>query len=300
MKQIWFAVGLSAVVACAQAQTQQQSTRLVSEGLDRSTSSSTFGSLGDHATQTGTGPGSAPFQTESRASSSVNPGAVTASTFASYNGPGTVSANASASLFDFVTIDTGSPSDLLKVRYSVTIIGGTQSSMDAVPGDSNFGGEARWLATQNFGQSSSSAGEYTWIYYDGTTATQSSAGFPASSAGQVFTFETLVRSGARNTLGLSIESGVRLNFQDYAVSGSAGSLFTQALYWGGISSITRADGSLVDYTMTSDSGTDWTRSFVPMSAVPEPTAAWMAVAGIGVLWARRRRAAAARPQDAIA
>lgn len=294
MKQIWFAVGLSAVVAGAQAG-QDQSTRLVSEGLDRTTSSSAFGTLSDHGTQSGTGAGGVTFKTESWAATSVNPGAVTASTFASFDGPGTVSSTASASLYDFVSIDSGTPSELLKVRYSVAIFGGTGSTIDAQPGNSNFGGETFWQASQTFGQSTSRASAYTWIFYDGTTPTQLPPGQPSSTIGQVFTFETMIRSGARSMIELSLQSRVALNMLDYAVSGNGGSLFTQGIYWGGISSVTRADGSLVDYTLTSDSGTDWTRSFAPAAAVPEPSAAWMAVAGIGALLVRRRRASATQP-----
>jgi hypothetical protein len=63
-------------------------------------------------------------------------------------------------------------------------------------------------------------------------------------------------------------------------------------YWGGISSLT-ADGKTVTaYTLSSQSGTDYSQSFAPSADVPEPGALALIAAGLaGMVGVRRKRAA---------
>ena len=65
-----------------------------------------------------------------------------------------------------------------------------------------------------------------------------------------------------------------------------------SLYWGGISSVTDANGNAVDFTLASASGTNYLQSFVPVvvtAPVPEPETYALLLAGLGVLGLVRRR-----------
>jgi hypothetical protein len=70
-------------------------------------------------------------------------------------------------------------------------------------------------------------------------------------------------ASATNVRGDSI-----LNFEDGGI------------FWGGIASVSLLDGTSVDYTVTSGSGTDYRVSLAP---IPEPSTWALLLAGIGVL-----------------
>jgi hypothetical protein len=74
---------------------------------------------------------------------------------------------------------------------------------------------------------------------------------------------------------------------------SAHSSFGSSGYWGGLSEVHLADGTLLDgYSVSSASGFDWTRAYdAPVAApIPEPETYGMLLAGLGLLgFATRRR-----------
>lgn len=75
----------------------------------------------------------------------------------------------------------------------------------------------------------------------------------------------------------------------HSASGSYKSDAFHSAYWGGVSSVLSNGQQVMDFTITSDSGTDYMQSFIPAeSEVPEPTS--LALLGIGALALMRRRA----------
>lgn len=74
--------------------------------------------------------------------------------------------------------------------------------------------------------------------------------------------------------------------------GSSSTWFADAarsLYWGGISGVTDGQGNAVSVTVSSLSGTDYQRSFVPATPVPEPSTYVLMLVGLAVLGFVRRR-----------
>lgn len=98
---------------------------------------------------------------------------------------------------------------------------------------------------------------------------------------------------------LGWQFGIRMEMEGYAAAGSKGlganasATFDlgHSAYWGGITSI-MVNGEAIPFTLTSQSGHDWTQSSIP-TTVPIPAAAWLLGSGllglIGV--ARRKRVA---------
>jgi hypothetical protein len=78
---------------------------------------------------------------------------------------------------------------------------------------------------------------------------------------------------------------------------SAHSSFGSSGYWGGLSEVHLADGTLLSgYSLSSASGFDWSRAYdapAPVAPIPEPQTYAMLLAGLGLLGfvARRRRIA---------
>lgn len=61
-----------------------------------------------------------------------------------------------------------------------------------------------------------------------------------------------------------------------------------SFYWGGIDTVSY-QGSPVSFTVTSDSGTDYARSFVPVAAIPTPATLYLVVPAILAMAGRRYR-----------
>jgi hypothetical protein len=74
-----------------------------------------------------------------------------------------------------------------------------------------------------------------------------------------------------------------------ALQGNGSALIdaSHSAYWGGISSVTNQFGESVEYSLSSNSGTDWSRSFSP--AVPEPESYMLMLLGVAAISWRARR-----------
>jgi hypothetical protein len=72
--------------------------------------------------------------------------------------------------------------------------------------------------------------------------------------------------------------------------GSASDDLSHSVYWGGISNVTATGVPVSSFTVTSNSGTDWSQSFVPAQgpSVPEPGTGVLFFSAIGGVWLARR------------
>ncbi|UXH76709.1 PEP-CTERM sorting domain-containing protein [Roseateles amylovorans] len=287
------AVSLAAVFGGAQAQTTvDQTLSIVSEnGVNRTTSSGAHGQLADQASTSGTDFLGNPFQTSASVTSSSSAGALTASTYATFGGAGSVQTSSAVTQYDNLTLHTSTAFEPLTVRYSFAVTGANHLALDTLSNEAGVAGFSTWSVVQQFGSSISVVGATTQMAYDGSTSTYLLFDTPSASLSRIYTVETQLLSGEATFFSMSLYSAAALNtYYLDSTSGQGGSVLNQSLYWGGISSVTRADGTAVNFTLSSDSGVDYTRSFIPVvPAVPEPSSILLMLAGVAALGAVARR-----------
>lgn len=97
-------------------------------------------------------------------------------------------------------------------------------------------------------------------------------------------------------IGSKLDLDVRMSTYAYAYSqhGSSASAAMDAShssYWAGIVSLTQDGQMISDYAVTSDSGTDYSRSFVPAREVPEPNSFMLILLGAVLLGVRQLKQA---------
>lgn len=111
----------------------------------------------------------------------------------------------------------------------------------------------------------------------------------------LFTFLTSVTADTPFTLIGSALGSVRAGMTENQVASTGSSFvdFAQSVYWAGVNSVTLVDGTPVDYTLTSASGTDYSGSLAP---IPEPATWILMLGGAAALTALRRRKADPTPR----
>jgi hypothetical protein len=89
---------------------------------------------------------------------------------------------------------------------------------------------------------------------------------------------------------LDVKGGGTANAQLVSVSDSETASFDlmHTAFWGGIQQVT-INGVPVNFTVTSQSGTNYSQSFQGLDSVPEPAGSWLLAAGVPLAcWIRRR------------
>lgn len=201
---------------------------------------------------------------------------------ASSGGLGYANATATATFADSLTIDapglsgqSGTVTMALQFDYAASLSGSSGSKLylkfDVFEGIETY----RWqrgLLTQADGQSQSQS-------------------FDAGGVSVPFSKTILAN--------VNFTFGQGFVFQKSLLTRTAGSLDHQAVvdashsaYWGGLQSVLDTNGNPVAYRLSSSSGTDWSRSFVP-SPVPEPGTSALVMAGLAAIgaltWRMRSR-----------
>ena len=120
-------------------------------------------------------------------------------------------------------------------------------------------------------------------------------GYPGQPYGDHVMIARVVLNSATH-LGLEVTGQHRLeSWWGSGASGSASYDLGNSIYWGGISQVTTLDGTPLDVTISSSSGTDYFKSYIP--AVPEPASVSLVMAGMAVLLITRRRGRVRTPAD---
>ncbi len=103
-----------------------------------------------------------------------------------------------------------------------------------------------------------------------------------------FTIEAPIQLGWQFDMRMEMEGYAAAGSKGLGANASATFDLGHSAYWGGITSIT-VNGEDIPFTLTSQSGHDWTQSSIP-TAVPIPAAVWLFGSGLlGLIGVARRK-----------
>lgn len=175
---------------------------------------------------------------------------------------------------DNITITApGIPNGTLgTLTYAVSLTG----ALSATPG---LGTQAGWLLQTNLG-----GGAFDMTH---SGRLNGQTGFSGDPFG-VFTATGHFQYGFAAPIDVELTGSAQTRLDLSFVSGTATFDLAHSLYWAGLSDVRDNAGNLVTtFSISSDSGVDWTRSLVP---VPEPSSQLLfcfGLAGLGICQSRR-------------
>jgi hypothetical protein len=185
-------------------------------------------------------------------------------------------------------VDTGKAGETVLINYSVVVRGSLNASYSATEsGDT----EQMWTwfnlthyITENPHHTVFSKKSFDAV---GNLSEVNTVDGVSSDVYGVLNFSAQVTSGQHRNIYFSLLGQTFIQpFVQRNVVASASYDLGNSVYWGGISSVTTLDGTEVNYVLSSDSGIDYAKSYVP-SPVPEPSSVLLFAGGAALLFARR-------------
>lgn len=243
----------------------------------------------------------APYVVQSAASGTVSGGVIKVSAATGFTtGPLAGSAGAFGQWSDVFYINAPDLANgtIVQFHYSFQIAGNLALSYDPVNGPAPYDNSmayAQWSFSHSLGNTSVrtfNLSERKDVLANGARTVSSLVNGAAGSPYGRFDVSGVAAIGMPIYLYTGINVGTFVGDGRAVASGSGLADLGHSFYWGGLDSVSLADGSSVAYSVLSQSGTDYERSFAPAAAVPEPGTLALLCAAMGALLASARRARA--------
>lgn len=214
---------------------------------------------------------------------------------------GAVTANARTSVYyvDEIVVHTAAVWEPIFISYSL-VVQSTESGSYSVPGADVDRLQREAIVRHWMSGPGDQLVLWTQTFWDSATGSLAGAslvnGMEGSIAG-VWNVTQQITSEQWTDFTLHVADGGYVNpyansSGSYGSEGATGAIsFSTSVFWGGITSVTRLDGTALNYTLESKSGVDYSRSFVP-SPVPESDTWLMLGLGLAVLALRQAKRAA--------
>lgn len=233
-----------------------------------------------------------PYSTTATAYASIEPGVLKVSGSGAYSGAVASYSASQVSIRDTLFIHGPQDAEVALLHYKIRVEGALSVNSTAYS-DGDF---PRARAEWRLSHSISGGVEYRSLTLN-SIATNDGHGESAITAtvngepGNPYGDHVLIALVALNsTAYLSFDVFGQQGLEGWWGSGSSGSAsydLGNSIYWGGISQVTTLDGKPLDVTISSSSGTDYFKSYIP--AVPEPASVSLVMAGMAALLITRRR-----------